>query len=121
MHDKIYHISNPTKQHTINIGTGKIIQVESGNPQSLIFIVNYMNFYSDKVDEEFDHPIADAVSIKELFGEDIAIYTDLIPTDNETKNKDNIKHINNIVEIATELKLYTLLDKLAIILYFYMC
>lgn len=118
--DKIYHVTNSDKVYDIDMGSGKNIEVKSGDMDALGFIVDYMNFYADKVDEKFDHPIYDNATINDLFGDELILYETLVPGADSGENKICIKRIKMIAEIAMELNLTVLVDKLCVILYFYM-
>lgn len=118
--DKIYHVTKPDKVYDIDMGSGKNIEVKSGDMDALGFIADYMNFYSDKVDEKFDHPIYDNATINDLFGDELILYGTLVPGNDYGENKNRIKRIKMVAEIALELHLTVLVDKLCILLYFYM-
>jgi hypothetical protein len=117
MISKIFHTSNSAEKYDINLLNNKEIEIKSGNKESLLFVIKYVNYYSDKIDESPEHPILQDMKLEDLFENELHLFKDLFPTDLE--NAKRLTYIKNITSISEELNLTILLDKLAVILFHY--
>lgn len=109
----IIHISNPTAIYKVHLDANNIT-VKSGTEDALIFVVKYINYYNDK-DEvpPPEHPLLDNIELKDIFELESHIFGDLLEVPISEKNKMFIKEL---LQIAAELNIISLLKKLSAIL-----
>lgn len=129
------HISNKNKTYLVNqkaINKSKslkifddvnncVFTVRSGNEDAMIFIVKYLNYYKDI--EEIpapEFPLPENISLLEIFEDESHIFDDLLIFD-KTNPDCNKKQdfIQNLLQIAEELQIDILFDKLSAILCYY--
>lgn len=106
-----------SKYLELNKTQEKII-ITKGNQDALIFIIKYLNFYST-IEEVpiYDHPLPENVALAELFELEQIIFGDLL---NMTNLDQKIVFVKNLIDIAEELDLNVLFEKLSCILCYYM-
>lgn len=92
--------------------------INSGDNESLVFVVKYLNFYKDK-DEvpPPEHPIPDNMTLIDIFETEVHIFGDLL---NLVLIDKNIPLLKNIINICEELQINVLLMKLSAIACYYM-
>jgi len=92
--------------------------VETGDDEALIFVVKYLNKYKDKDEIAApEHPLLENVNLDELFEYENDTFGQFLQLDNIEKN---IIPIKNVIRIAEELQIKTLVDKLSAILCYYL-
>lgn len=113
----IYKVNNNAIKLSLMFNLNKTITLDNVSNDAVIFIVKYLNFYS--VNEELpppEHPLLDDISLIDIFELESHIFGDILFT---TNIKKNISFINDIVKIATILKMEFLSLKLAAIMCYY--
>ena len=94
------------------------VVVETGDDEALIFVVKYLNKYKDKDEIAApEHPLLENVNLDELFEYENDTFGQFLQLDNIEKN---ITPIKNVIRIAEELQIKTLVDKLSAILCYYL-
>lgn len=130
-HLKLTHISNQDNTYKVNINSimySTVLKnivisndcnnkhcVNFGSEEALIFIVKYLNYYDNDVEEISppDYPLNDGMKLKDIFELEEHIFNDLIYEINTNEKK---LFLNHLIKIAEELKINNLIKKLAAIL-----
>jgi hypothetical protein len=97
------------------------IKIESGDNKALIFVVKYINFYSQTIEiPSPEHPLMENVNIADIFELEINIFEEFIHITDPDVFDEKSKIINEIMDIAEELEMEILSDKMAAITSYYM-
>lgn len=93
----------------------KPIIVKSGSNDAVIFVVKYLNYYANHTEiKPPDYPLADNTNLHELFEHEEHIFGNLLDIDTQ------LQSLQNILYVAEELDIDSLIKKISAILCFFM-
>jgi len=91
------------------------ITIKSGSNDAVIFIVKYLNYYANHVEiRPPDYPLSDNTNLHELFEHEEHIFGNLLDIDTQ------LQTLRDILNVAEELDIDSLIKKLSAILCFFM-
>jgi len=91
------------------------ITIKSGSNDAVIFVVKYLNYYANNVEvRPPDYPLADNTNLHELFEHEEHIFGNLLDIDTQ------LQTLCNILNVAEELNIDSLIKKISAILCFFM-
>lgn len=109
---------NAVNQSSILKNNEKIynpITIKSGSNDAVIFVVKYLNYYAKHVEiKPPDYPLADNTNLHELFEHEEHIFGNLLDIDTQ------LHHLQDILTVAEELGVDSLIKKISAILCFFM-
>lgn len=93
----------------------KPVTVKSGSNNAVIFVVKYLNYYSNHTEiNPPEHPLSDNTNLHDLFEREAHIFGDLLDIDIQ------MQYLKDILSVAEELGVESLVQKISAILCFFM-
>jgi bifunctional N-acetylglucosamine-1-phosphate-uridyltransferase/glucosamine-1-phosphate-acetyltransferase GlmU-like protein len=106
---------NAINQSSVLKNINKSITIKSGSNDAVIFVVKYLNYYANHVlIRPPDYPLAENTNLHELFEHEEHIFGNLLDIDTK------LHLLRDILMVADELNIDSLIKKISAILCFFM-
>lgn len=95
------------------------IIIKNGTSKDLKFIIQYLDFYKDKVELDApEYPLSDSLELKDLFEDEYAIFGDIIESVGSNGATSTLDCLAELLQLANYCSMRKLLDKLSAIFAF---